>query len=325
MSNFERLSAVLAAIGEADEFGIKEKPPEGVLSGFSGEKLIGLLQRLVNIEPSSGVSAYLEIGVFQGLTLLSTALSSPSTICYGIDNFTQFDRDGENFAIVNRRAQRLELKNFEIIDLDFELALDQLKDRIADNISVYFVDGPHDYRSQLVCLGFGVPHLKEGAVLVVDDCNYPHVREATADFLKMFPEFKLVFDAYTSKHPQNMNDLELEEARAGWWNGVHVLVHDPDDLVEGLLPPVVAEKNQFFSDHEVHSMAYGPIAVECLNLVQSFTRPWRMPRAVARLIKNYLKRADRMKGAYPIGNTESSDLAMSRIAKINKATPSVAR
>jgi len=47
------------------------------LTGFSGRKLIGLLQGFAkNLSPEE---SYLEVGVFQGLTLLSVAMVIPET------------------------------------------------------------------------------------------------------------------------------------------------------------------------------------------------------------------------------------------------------
>ena len=63
MSNLEHLNAVLAAVEDSQKSGMKNKPPDA-LTGFSGEKLIGLLQRLTSVEIQDGAPTYLEIGAF---------------------------------------------------------------------------------------------------------------------------------------------------------------------------------------------------------------------------------------------------------------------
>jgi hypothetical protein len=36
------------------------------------------------------------------------------------------------------------------------------------------------------------------------------------------------FEAYTRCHPENMDTPHTAQARNGWWNGVNVLVRDPE-------------------------------------------------------------------------------------------------
>ena len=97
-----------------------------------------------------------------------------------------------------------------LIERDYEDALEALGNHIGDTkIGLYFVDGPHDYRSQLMCLLLATPFLSESAVIVVDDCNYPWVRLANRDFLISNPSFKLIFEAYTECHPGNMPEEKV--------------------------------------------------------------------------------------------------------------------
>ena len=123
-------------------------------------------------------------------------------------------------------------------------------------VGVYFVDGPHDYRSQLVCLLLIKPFLAPGAVIIVDDCNYRHVRQANNDFLMSHPEFKLIFQAYTSSHPKNMNPGAYQQATMGWWNGANVIVHDPDNELEPFLPPTYRSRKLYENEHEVHASKF---------------------------------------------------------------------
>lgn len=266
-----------------------------VLTGFAGRKLTGLLQRVTAVAGGD----YLEVGVFQGSSLLHVALANPEVTCFGIDNYSQFDPNNRNRSLVVSRAETLGLSNYRLIDEDFEEGLLGFEGEVG----TYFVDGPHDYRSQLVCLGYAPRFLKRGGVIIVDDANYPHVRQATADFLVMFPEFKLVFEAYTGKHPFNMTAQEEAEARDGWWDGVHVIVHDPDDRFEGFMPPVPGNP-RFIRDHVVQIGRYGPVAWEASDLVQSLARPWQFPKALARFLRARKERADELAHRYRGCNTE---------------------
>lgn len=293
-----RLEGILEAIDAAAKHGPKVAPPAGVLTGFAGEKLTGLLQRL----PAVAGHDYLEVGVFQGSSLLNVALANPNVTCFGIDNYSQFDHANRNRSLVVERAGRLGLANYELIDLDFEEGLLSFQGKVG----TYFVDGPHDYRSQLVCLGYAPRFLADGGVIVVDDANYAHVRKATADFVTMFPQFKLVFEAYTRAHPVNMSEGELAEAKSGWWDGVNVIVHDPENRIEGLMPPAPSN-HRFIRDHEIQSCRNGPLAYEAADLIDSLLKPWQLPKAIARLARHRSERKAEL-GPYRFCNTESEGL-----------------
>ena len=87
----------------------KLKINNDILTGYSGKKLITALQlftkQLVNTN-----NIYLEIGVFQGLTLLSNAFYNKDVDCMGIDNFSLFNEDGNNKKTVEERINKLNIK-----------------------------------------------------------------------------------------------------------------------------------------------------------------------------------------------------------------------
>ena len=237
----------------------EENPSEingSVLTGLSGARIVSLLknfsEKIVNEK-----TTYLEVGVFQGLTLLSVAGSVVKHEVFGIDNFAFFDIEGKNLAIINDRMERLGIHNARIINEDFEDALEHL-DKFTGNkkVGLFFIDGPHDYRSQLMCLLLIKPWLSEDAVIVIDDSNYLHVRQANNDFLKTNPVFRLIFQTYTKAHPSNLTGNEKVEAEAGWWNGLNVIVRDREDIFEPFYPPVLKDKTIFTNDHNIHSARY---------------------------------------------------------------------
>lgn len=260
-----RVEQLTRAIIEAESRGLLGETPPDVLSGFSGERLVGALQRFTRLLPRDGQTVYCEVGVFQGMTLLSTAHANPQIPCFGIDNFSQFDTEGRNHALVRERADRLGVTNARIVDADFEDALRRAEQWLNGRaIGVYFVDGPHDYRSQIVCLLQAKRLLAEGAVIVVDDSNYEHVRRANADFLASHDDFALLFEAYTPCHPANMDEAAREVAVRGWWNGVNILVHDPDRTLPRALPPV-GSTGLYFQSHDVFRAEFASIAPDALR------------------------------------------------------------
>jgi hypothetical protein len=320
------IDGILDAIRRAESEGLAASYDESVLSGFSGKKLIGSLQRLAGIRAGSGASdqsddraCYLEVGVFQGLTLLSVAAANPQLPCYGIDNFAFFDPHGKNFGLVTERRARLAANNASVINLDYEEALENLPLHIGDRTdAVYFVDGPHDYRSQLMCLLLALPHLSERAVIVVDDCNYRHVRQANRDFLATHPDFALVFEAYTARHPTHMTASENAAAREGWWNGVNILARDPERRVIRSYPPTSRSRALFENEHFVHAANVAPHAVQSIRVAQMLDgRHWRgLAKALFRLDRELGATRKERRGLYQSLNTFSEDLPGSRYCSV---------
>jgi len=271
------IEAIKMAEDEGDSVG------HSFLSGFSGEKLLGALQRLT-AEACGDKRVYCEVGVFQGLSLISVASANPSIDVYGIDNFAFFDPENKNKDLVLERMERAKVDNVKLLDLDYEDALETFSESTCGSkIGTYFIDGPHDYRSQLMCLMLAKPLLAEGSVIVVDDCNYAHVRQANRDFLVTHPEFKLLFESYTSKHPQNMTEDEQVEARKNWWNGVNILVHDPENELQHMEPPTIRSRQLYENEHDLHAMRQGHVGNHCVQLA-NYLSPFRPIKLIRQLL-----------------------------------------
>lgn len=261
---------------------------EGV-EGYSGKKLGTLLKRASEKFLRPRETCYLEIGVYRGLTLLSIGdhlqQTGNQSSVFGIDNFSQFDVDGQNKKTVEAGLKRLNLNNVSLINLDYEVALQNLAEHIGDQkIGVFFIDGPHDYRSQLMCLQMALPYLADECVIIVDDCNYQHVRLSTRDFLICHPEFKLAFEGYTPCHPKNATPEQEQEFRETWWDGVHCIVRDPDNTLPIQLPEVGTARELCLNEHEFQAFKYAHYLREIRQAVD-FIENFRLPSALFDLRK----------------------------------------
>src|SRR5690242_8788717 len=103
----DTLAQVFSALRAADQEGPLSERGLDVLGGLSGRKTIGALQRLVSLFDADATACYVEVGVYRGLTLLTTALHAPRMPCFGIDNFSLLDPDGVNLGIVRKRIAEL--------------------------------------------------------------------------------------------------------------------------------------------------------------------------------------------------------------------------
>ncbi|MGY6587778.1 MAG: class I SAM-dependent methyltransferase [Wenzhouxiangella sp.] len=260
----------------ADSDGLLVEPPASTLDGFSGNRLVGAIQRFTRHFNSPESAVYAEIGVFQGLTLLSNAFANRDSLCIGIDNFSQFNQGKANQQIVQQRMAALDIDNAQILDMDFEQGLDCLAQAIprGKKIGVFFVDGPHDYRSQLVPLLRVKSLMAHNGVMLVDDANYPHVRQAVFDFLQSAPDYALLCEAYTPGHPANLSPDEKSKALSGWWNGVNILVHDPEHCLPRTLPPLTpGARDLHFMTHDLFRNGYAELSWELLRCIDDLVAP----------------------------------------------------
>jgi len=260
---------VIQALHEAGDTGLLSDKGKGVLDGLSGRATVGALQRFVRWFAGREDVCYLEIGVFQGLSLLTVAIEFPDFPCFGIDNFSILDPRGENLGIVQERVRKLGARNAHLINHDFEVSLENLPDFIGDKkVGVFFIDGAHDYRSQLMALLLIKPHLADDAVIVIDDANYPDVRQSTRDFLLSHPDFKMVFEAYSPGHPANLDKDVLAYHEDRFLNGINVLVRDVDGILPVMLPDSLPSRSLYVNEWLIHRHRLAELAPQTLDLVE---------------------------------------------------------
>lgn len=304
---------VIGAVREGARSGLVSDKGREVLGGLSGRATVGALQRFVSLFAGRDDVCYLEIGVFQGLSLLSVAIEHPGFACFGIDNFSLLDPKGENLGIVRERTAKLGAANATLINDDFEAALERLPELLGGRkVGVFFVDGAHDYRSQLIALLLIKPHLADNAVIVVDDANYPDVRQSTRDFLVSHPEYKMVFEAYSPGHPANLDQDTLARAEAGFLNGVNVLVKDPEGLLPDMLPPVPEARGLYVNEWLVHRHRLAELAPEALELAQAVLDGTDGAAALAKLKARHQAGKATFDSRYPDRNVYSAGLTEGR-------------
>lgn len=306
------IGRVLEAIAAAEADGPITSPEvQAEVTGLSGGRLIGTLQRLAQLFEGEETRCYVEIGVFRGLSLISVAKAAPQLACFGVDSFQPIDdeQNEDNEQLVRDRIARLGATNAELIKADYEDALTRFDNAegAGRKIGLLFVDGPHDYRSQVVCLLFAKRLLAPDCVIVVDDSNYNHVRQANRDFLLSHPDFKLAFEAYTDQHPANQSSEERVDAEAGWWNGVNILVRDAEDRLQEAFPPVMADKSVFINDHVIHTSKYAPLAHKALSALPGLPT-WRAPLSLLSLYGMLWRFEDSRGCENLVMNTYSRDL-----------------
>lgn len=149
---------------------------------------------------------YLNIGVWQGFSLLIGMLAQPAGNVIGVDNFSEW---GAPRSELMARFARARGPGHLFYEMDY---VRYFKTVTIPPLGVYFYDGPHRELDQSRGLELAHPYLAPGALLFVDDTNMPQVQAPTMAFLQNHPEYELLFSAHTghNRHPT-------------WWNGLMIL------------------------------------------------------------------------------------------------------
>jgi hypothetical protein len=193
------------------------KLPASVLAldGMSGTKFRMFLNNLVEkVSTDRGeYTGYLEIGSWKG----STAASA----CWGnrvyatcIDNWSQFGGPKEDFL----RVMHGTAEEYVIIEEDYKTVY--YKGLIPNTI--YFYDGPHSPEDQFLASTVALDALEDEFVFIVDDWNWPDVREAT---MKGINEagFEILYSIDLRTGPDGYN-APIFVGRTEWHNGMYAAV-----------------------------------------------------------------------------------------------------
>ncbi len=161
--------------------------------------------------------AYLEVGTFQGKSLLSAMLNNPERPVYAVDNFSEFtDTNCLDTTLSNLRRYGLEGK-VTFHDGDFRKVFTRA--HVPHPVGMYFYDGAHDEESQYEGIRLAEPLLADEALVLVDDWRLAadsgsYAEAGTLRAMADSPhDWRLLYQLPARRN----GDLGL------WWNGVGVL------------------------------------------------------------------------------------------------------
>jgi predicted O-methyltransferase YrrM len=160
---------------------------------------------------------YLEIGTYQGKSLISAIKNGSTNPVYACDDFSQFtETNSLSVLIANLQKHNLREK-VRIFDSDFRKILSKIN--ITEPVGAYFFDGGHDFDSQYDGIRLIEPLLAPTALVIVDDWRFEsdsqsYAKEATIRAInESRRSWNLLYEL-----PARFNG-----DHAMWWNGVGVL------------------------------------------------------------------------------------------------------
>jgi hypothetical protein len=151
---------------------------------------------------------YVEVGCYQGASLVGAAAGNPGARIFACDNFSQFD--GAADALRRTLERYTPPGQVRFFDAEFRDFLRDAPWRPA-KIGAYFYDGGHSFLDQYDGLRLVAADLADDALVIIDDTNKRAARSADALFARQGPGADLILNLRT---PRNHHPT--------WWNGIQV-------------------------------------------------------------------------------------------------------
>ena len=176
------------------------------IDGMSSSKVRHLLNNLCSLPSTS----YLEIGVWQGSTLISALFGNRNSISHAIavDNWSQFG--GPKMAFMQNITKLLSAKSVHFYDQDcFSIN----KAIFKYPVTTYFYDGDHDQESQYKAFTYFNDVFADVFIAVVDDWNWDAVQVGTRNAFKDLGYQVLFEEVLLANYTGD---------KEGWWNGLYI-------------------------------------------------------------------------------------------------------
>jgi len=181
------------------------------LQGMSGRKYRLFMNNLIG---SLEDARYLEVGVWMGSTLCS-AIHGNKAQALAIDNWSQFGGPAaqffRNLSLFKTAEARVSFLESDYRGIDF---------RTLGSFNIYLFDGPHTLEDQRDGIALALPALDRQCILIVDDWNWPQVRQGTMTSLR---EANITVD-YMAEIRTTLDDTHgpVIGAQSDWHNGYFI-------------------------------------------------------------------------------------------------------
>jgi predicted O-methyltransferase YrrM len=192
------------------------------ITGMTSPKKLRLLSSAVSFLPMSDDECYLEVGTYQGKSLVSSLLENPGRCAVACDNFSLFDEPTapRNRAVLERNIARYGLSSrITFFDCDFRDLLSRWREHRLPLVGVYFYDGAHDEESQYLAIRLAEDVLAERAVIIVDDWRLSEDSDSRAEAGTR----RALADSTNEWKIEHVLPARYNGDVAQWWNGVAVL------------------------------------------------------------------------------------------------------
>jgi predicted O-methyltransferase YrrM len=214
---------------------LASRDPWPDVEGMASVRKLRLLNALASRLPTDGSECYLEIGTFQGKSLIATLSGNGEVKAVACDNFSEWDNAAEPR---NARALRANLARHgmadrvRFFDVDFRDLLSSWTTHELRPVGLYFFDGPHDEESQYAGIALAEPILADHALVVVDDWRHAADSGSRAEegTRRAISQSQNMWEIMRVLPARRNGDRDL------WWNGLGILQFERRSQVSAFPP-----------------------------------------------------------------------------------------
>ncbi len=205
--SFDQLNTKIAVPGDAKHRYVKEACRMPRMASYP----IGLIINQIVAELPSD-QAYLNVGVWQGFSLIAGMAGHPNKTCIGLDDFSMWGGPREAFL---QRFEQWKGSRHYFFEIDYK---QYLLNQHQSPLGFYFYDGDHSYDHQLNGLKMAEPFFAKNCVIMVDDTNWKEPKQATYDFMKHSSNsYEVVMDQSTESDRVANRESAMHPT---FWNGL---------------------------------------------------------------------------------------------------------
>lgn len=168
--------------------------------------------------------AYVNIGVWDGFSLLAASLGAPESTSIGVDNFSEMHQQlqpllnpnltrdyGDTRGNFYRAFRECRSPTTSFHEMDWKEFM-QSATFPAGGIGLAYYDGEHTEKAHQEFFEAALPHLSTECLIFIDDTRIDFVRRSVEDFLTINPDFRLLFEVGGKRRRD-----------PAWWGGFMVL------------------------------------------------------------------------------------------------------
>ena len=184
------------------------------MDGMSGKQTRHFYNRIGEFKIDSKKTNYLEVGTWKGSSLISMAYKNSNLKSTVIDNWSEFGGPKDAF-FENCKTMLTDGEDCTVLDGDcfaVELPLAQLYD-------IYMYDGEHSRTNQKRAITHFWPYLAKSCIIIVDDWNWPDVRNGTFDGFA-----EVGANIAWKKEIRHTDNDSVSKATEEFWNGIGIFV-----------------------------------------------------------------------------------------------------
>jgi hypothetical protein len=202
--------------------------------GYTGTRTRHFYNNICNSDELQNIK-YLEIGTWNGSSSMSAAYKNKISALF-IDNWSQFGGDPGIFKD-NMSKYGKDAEVFLLESDCWEVNLDELD---MGPFNVYLFDGDHSELDHFKALDYYHPILEDIFIFMVDDWNWPNVRDGTMraiDKLNLHVLFR--HEEFVSE--DELKGMPEHHGKKTWWNGMacFLLSKTPKKLSESKVEKLV--------------------------------------------------------------------------------------